>query len=107
IYDIPETYFAENHAQFKRELIAHTRFGAGQGFKPHERADHAVLSDSTFDMTPFVANLKDKAWAQLGTSGGGNHFVEFGIIEFARADDALGVPAGKYLALLSHSGSRG
>lgn len=107
IYDIPETYFAENHAQFKRELIAHTRFGAGQGFKPHERADHAVLSDSAFDMTPFVANLKDKAWAQLGTSGGGNHFVEFGIIEFARADDALGVPAGKYLALLSHSGSRG
>lgn len=107
IYDIPETYFIENQAQFKRELIAQTRFGAGQGFKPHERADHAVLSDSAFRMTPFIASLKDKAWAQLGTSGGGNHFVEFGIIEFAGADGALGVPAGKYLALLSHSGSRG
>lgn len=107
IYDIPESFFVENHAQFKRELIARTRFGAGHGFKPHERADHAVLTDTAFGITPLVANLKDKAWSQLGTSGGGNHFVEFGIIEFVQADAALGVPAGKYLALLSHSGSRG
>ncbi|SFC19195.1 tRNA-splicing ligase RtcB [Parapedobacter composti] len=107
IYDIPETFFVEHHARFKRELIAQTRFGAGHGFKPHERADHQVLTDEAFGMNPFVANLKDKAWAQLGTSGGGNHFVEFGIIEFPAADEPLGIPAGKYLALLSHSGSRG
>ena len=107
IYDIPEAFFEANQAQFKRELIAQTRFGAGHGFKPHERADHAVLTDAAFGMNPFVANLKDKAWTQLGTSGGGNHFVEFGIIEFAEGDLALGVPAGKYVALLSHSGSRG
>lgn len=107
IYDIPEAYFTEQHAQFKRELIAQTRFGAGQGFKPGERADHAVLGDAAFGMNPFVAALKDKAWAQLGTSGGGNHFVEFGILEFARADESLGIPAGRYVALLSHSGSRG
>ncbi len=107
IYDIPESFFVENHARFKRELIAQTRFGAGHGFKPHERADHAVLADTAFGMTPLVASLKDKAWSQLGSSGGGNHFVEFGIIEFDRADDALGIPAGRYLALLSHSGSRG
>ncbi len=107
VYDIPEAFFDANQAQFKRELIAQTRFGAGHGFKPHERADHAVLTDMAFGMNAFVANLKDKAWTQLGTSGGGNHFVEFGIIEFAMADEALGVPAGKYLALLSHSGSRG
>ncbi|MFC3197651.1 RtcB family protein [Parapedobacter deserti] len=107
IYDIPEAFFNANQAQFKRELIAQTRFGAGHGFKPHERADHAVLADVAFGMNSFVAGLKDKAWAQLGTSGGGNHFVEFGIIEFAEADEALGLPAGRYLALLSHSGSRG
>ncbi|WP_134088489.1 RtcB family protein [Olivibacter sp. XZL3] len=107
IYDIPEAFFTEHQAKFKRELIAQTRFGAGQGFKQSERADHAVLSDPAFDLSPFISGLKDKAWAQLGTSGGGNHFAEFGIIEFLQADKALGVPAGKYLALLSHSGSRG
>lgn len=58
-------------------------------------------------MNAFVANLKDKAWAQLGTSGGGNHFVEFGIVEFSSKDENLDVSAGKYLALLTHSGSRG
>lgn len=107
IYDIPEAFFEVNQAQFKRELIAQTRFGAGHGFKPHERADHAVLTDASFGMNTFVANLKDRAWTQLGTSGGGNHFVEFGIIEFAEGDPVLGIPAGKYVALLSHSGSRG
>jgi len=35
----------------------------------------------------------------------GNHFVEFGV--FTVADDSLGFPPGEYLALLSHSGSRG
>jgi tRNA-splicing ligase RtcB len=52
-----------------------------------------------------TAGLKDKAWAQLGTSGSGNHFVEFGRLTVL--DDTLGLPSGNYLALLSHSGSRG
>jgi tRNA-splicing ligase RtcB len=41
----------------------------------------------------------------LGTSGSGNHFVEFG--ELTVIEGTVGVPPGKYLALLSHSGSRG
>ena len=53
----------------------------------------------------MIRELKDKAWAQLGTSGSGNHFVEFGVLELA--EDDLGLKAGTYLALLSHSGSRG
>jgi len=52
-----------------------------------------------------VRDLKDKAWSQLGSSGSGNHFVEFGILEIN--NDQLGIPVGRYLALLSHSGSRG
>jgi len=28
-----------------------------------------------------TASLQDRAWAQLGTSGSGNHFVEFGTLE--------------------------
>lgn len=107
VYDIPETHFAANHAKYQRELIAHTKFGAGHGYHGKYKSDHEVLDRSDFNMTAFVQNLKDKAWSQLGTSGGGNHFVEFGIIEFEETDEILGIPKGKYVALLTHSGSRG
>jgi tRNA-splicing ligase RtcB len=49
--------------------------------------------------------LNDRAWAQLGTSESGNHFVEFG--QLTVFDDMVGLSRGEYLALLSHSGSRG
>jgi tRNA-splicing ligase RtcB len=61
--------------------------------------------DEDWSVSPVTRQMRDKAWAQLGTSGSGNHFVEFGA--FTAADDSLGVPPGAYLALLSHSGSRG
>ena len=43
----------------------------------------------------------------MGTSGGGNHFVEFGEVEITEEDSQIGLPKGKYLGILSHSGSRG
>lgn len=107
VFDIPEDHFRENAAKYKRELIAQTRFGAGAGFVAKERVDHEVLSSNVFERIPFVGTLKDKAWSQLGSSGGGNHFVEWGIIEFAERDEALNIDKGRYLALLTHSGSRG
>lgn len=107
IFDIPETYFTENHGKFKRELIAFTKFGAGNGWQGREKANHAVLDRSEFNMTPFVKNLQDKAFTQLGSSGGGNHFVEWGIIEMLEDDVPLNIKKGKYVALLTHSGSRG
>jgi tRNA-splicing ligase RtcB len=61
--------------------------------------------DRDWRVTPTTAKLKDRAWSQLGTSGSGNHFVEFG--ELTVLDDVVGLAAGTYLALLSHSGSRG
>ena len=80
------------------------RWGGGGG----KRRQHAVL-DLDWNISPATRGLKDKAHAQLGTSGSGNHFVEFGQLQVE--DDnaaALGLPAGgSYLALLSHSGSRG
>ena len=51
--------------------------------------------------------MKDRAAAQIGSSGGGNHFVEFGITEIKDENNEFNLPLGKYLALLSHSGSRG
>ena len=107
VYDIPEDFYFENEAKFKKELIANSIFGAGHGFHGQYKSDHAVLENETFNMNPFVKNLKDKAWSQLGSSGGGNHFVEFGIMEFAQDDAVLNIPKGKYVALLTHSGSRG
>lgn len=107
IYDIPETHLLENENKFKRELIARTKFGAGAGWQGKLRAQHEILDRSEFNMTPFVKNLQDKAVHQLGSSGGGNHFVEFGIIEFENDDEQLSIKKGKYLALLTHSGSRG
>lgn len=107
VFDIPEGHMLANVAQYKRELVAHTKFGAGQGYKGKELTDHAVLSNPDFNMNSLVRGLYDKAAAQLGTSGGGNHFVEFGNIEFKQRDDVLGIATGRYLALLTHSGSRG
>lgn len=107
VFDIPENYFLQHESEFKRQLVEHTKFGAGHGFQGQYKADHAVLDRQEFNMTPFIKQLHDKAYSQLGSSGGGNHFVEWGIIEFEKRDEALNVDAGKYLALLSHSGSRG
>ncbi|MCZ8285514.1 MAG: RtcB family protein, partial [Bacteroidia bacterium] len=107
VYDIPESHFLANESKYKRELIAWTKFGAGAGWHGKYRAEHAVLDSGTFNMNPFVKNLHNKAYEQLGSSGGGNHFVEFGIIEFEKDDVKLNIKKGKYLALLTHSGSRG
>jgi len=68
--------------------------------------EHAILDDDRFQATSLLRQLHGKAVRQLGSSGGGNHFVEFGSIELF-ADNDLGLPAGSYAAILSHSGSRG
>lgn len=107
IFDIPESHFFENESKYKRELLAWTKFGAGAGWTGKHRAEHAILDRSEFNATPFIKSLHDKAQHQLGSSGGGNHFVEWGIIEFEKDDVPLNIPKGKYLALLTHSGSRG
>ena len=107
IYDISETYFLENAGKFKRELIAWTKFGAGAAWQHSLKAQHAVLDNADFNATRFIKNLHAKAADQLGTSGGGNHFVEWGIIEFPEDDEKLNIRKGRYVALLTHSGSRG
>lgn len=79
-----------------------TRFGMGAEFKTKRQHD---VMDEDWSVSPITKRYKDKAWAQLGTSGSGNHFVEFGA--FTVAEETEGMKPGEYLALLSHSGSRG
>ncbi|RAJ76758.1 tRNA-splicing ligase RtcB [Chitinophaga dinghuensis] len=107
VFDIPVAHFEQNKELYKDVIMNNSVFGAGHGFRLLDRTDHAVLENKLFQENAFIADLKDKAWQQLGSSGGGNHFVEFGILEFAENDAPLGIAKGAYLALLTHSGSRG
>ena len=88
--------------RLRKAITAETRFGVGASFK--KRRHHPVL-DRNWSVSPVTRKARDKAWSQLGTSGSGNHFVEFG--ELTLHEPLKGLDTGAYLALLSHSGSRG
>ena len=90
--------------QIREALKEYTHFGMNGGL-PFAQ-EHEVLDRKEFRQTPLLRMLQGKAVRQLGSSGGGNHFVEFGEMELAE-DNVLNLPEGNYLALLSHSGSRG
>ena len=102
VLDMPVRQLADRQARLSHALEQQTRFGIGAAFE--SRHEHAVM-DADWRVTATTSQMKDRAWAQLGTSGSGNHFVEFG--ELTVLDDTVGLPHGEYLALLSHSGSRG
>jgi tRNA-splicing ligase RtcB len=102
ILDIPAKDLERKQDRLTKAIEAETRFGVGAVFK--NRREHRVL-EGDWSCSPITKQSRDKAWSQLGTSGSGNHFVEFGT--FTVEDSRLGLQPGKYLALLSHSGSRG
>lgn len=90
--------------QIKEALRNFTHFGM-EGHLPFAQ-EHEVLDSPIFQETELLRWLHSKAARQLGSSGSGNHFVEFGEIEVFE-ENSLGIAAGKYMGLLSHSGSRG
>lgn len=102
VLDRPVSALATSQRELTRAIETETRFGVGAQFS--DRRDHPVM-DEDWSVTAVTRSLKDKAWAQLGTSGSGNHFVEFGVLTVI--EDLSGLSPGEYLALLSHSGSRG
>jgi tRNA-splicing ligase RtcB (3'-phosphate/5'-hydroxy nucleic acid ligase) len=102
VLDLPVSTLATDQDRLTRAIERETRFGIGAAFQA--RRQHDVM-DADWRVTAVTARMKDRAWAQLGTSGSGNHFVEFGLLTVL--DGAAGVSPGQYLALLSHSGSRG
>lgn len=106
VTDLPVELLEQNDAAKCRELDSAlekgTLFGMGKDWqRPHQ---HEVL-DEDWTITAITRQVKDRARNQLGTSGSGNHFVEWGILTLP--ENELGVDAGRYVALLSHSGSRG
>ncbi len=105
IYPVSPAVLGQKPDQFKRALLDRTYFGAGVSNEQHP--DHEVLADEAWRDTRLLRNLHGIAARQIGTSGTGNHFVEWGTLTLAEADASLGREPGDYLALLSHSGSRG
>lgn len=102
VTDLPLNSLERNRTHLERVLLARTRFGPGATFsKPH---DHPVM-DQDWGFCQVLRQVRDKAREQLGTSGSGNHFVEYGVL--ALTQDMPTLPAGEYVAILSHSGSRG
>lgn len=104
VLDMPAESLDERREHFKTALERGTRFGVGVEHRPPQ--SHAVM-DCDWTVSRITREKKDTAWRQLGTSGSGNHFVEFGVLTLATSDDELNLDAGRYVALLSHSGSRG
>jgi len=102
VLDLPVSALESEREKLVKAIEAETRFGVGATFQ--KRRAHEVL-DADWAASKITQQNKDRAWAQLGTSGSGNHFVEFGL--FTNEQAVAGLPAGQYVALLSHSGSRG
>ncbi len=107
VLDLPPSLLDSDHGRDRLAdaIERETRFGMGASFKtPRE---HEVM-DRDWTVSPVTKRFRDKARSQLGSSGSGNHFVEFGVFTVREADaGGAALAPGEYLALLSHSGSRG
>lgn len=104
VFDVPADKLERLRETLKHALERETRFGIGA---QHKRPlAHDVL-DEDWSVSHIAQRGFEKARQQLGTSGSGNHFVEWGTLEIQPDVSDLVLPPGKYLALLSHSGSRG
>lgn len=95
VFDIPVKRLLRDSGKgtFAKAINEETKFGVGAFFR--QKREHEVL-DRDWAVSPITREFKAKAWAQLGTSGSGNHFVEFGEIEIL--DTNLGVPLGTYVS---------
>ncbi len=102
VLSIPFQKYDRFKHDFRQALETQTKFGVGESIG--RTVTHKVL-DEDWNFSNTVASLKDKAHSQLGTSGSGNHFAEFGKLTLSQDD--IGIPKGEYIALLTHSGSRG
>ena len=104
VYDITPQKMDSSRNIFREALEGGTIFGVG---KTQEKPQHHAVLDEDWSITKITREKKDTAAQQIGTSGSGNHFVEWGFLYLDEFSADLGLEAGEYVALLSHSGSRG
>jgi len=96
ILDISVDDFLTLRSSLAEDLKSVTYFGVGS--QPDKPLNHPVMESELWKRAPVISGLKDKAWIQLGSSGGGNHFANLMLLDS---------DAGTEVVLLTHSGSRG
>jgi tRNA-splicing ligase RtcB (3'-phosphate/5'-hydroxy nucleic acid ligase) len=64
----------DNIYRTMNEINKHISFGVGR--KNNEKVQHEIFDDPLWNSIPLLSSLKDKAEAQLGTIGSGNHYVD-------------------------------
>lgn len=105
VFEAKETFLHENKDLLKKIIQDNSRFGQAT-FEDNQR-DDAFFERPEFGSLGLLRRLRDKAYSQIGSSGGGNHFVEFGILQVKEKNNDFRLEPNNYLALLTHSGSRG
>ncbi|MCA9049200.1 MAG: RtcB family protein [Planctomycetaceae bacterium] len=104
VTDLPVESLDKRFDLYRNALERGTCFGVGAA---HDRRRQHPVMDEDWTVSRITRENKDKAHRQLGSSGSGNHFVEFGVLTLTQRQDDLNLDAGQYVALMSHSGSRG
>ena len=104
ILDAGADYLEKYNDRAIEALVYNTAFGLDGvlSFKQY----HPLFDKSEFREIPVLKKLREKAVMQLGSSGKGNHFVDICEIKMP-TNNALELSEGKYIGILSHSGSRG
>jgi tRNA-splicing ligase RtcB len=90
--DATKSQIAPGMDEIMNDVVRDISFGIGQTSKT--RIDHELFDDPAWELSP-LRELKQSAAAQLGTVGGGNHYVDI----FADEADRIWVGV--------HFGSRG
>jgi tRNA-splicing ligase RtcB len=90
--DATRAQIAPAMAEIMNDVVRDVSFGIGQ--KSKTRIDHELFDDAAWQFSP-MRELKHTAAEQLGTVGGGNHYVDI----FADEEDRIWVGV--------HFGSRG
>ena len=106
VFDMDEQALTTARDLLKDSLIAQTRFGAGAKFEPGNLSEHEVLDRPEWRATPLLRDLYDTAVTQLGTSGGGNHFVEWGLFTLDASDAQLGLASRGHTWRCCHTAAR-
>jgi tRNA-splicing ligase RtcB len=108
VLDIPVEEFMKHRGLFANDMRAVTRFGVGGNFIDSERRQHLVMEDPLWNQIPILKENRILAHQQLGSSGGGNHFFDAVVGQVISATPWMPLPKGaKFIAIMTHSGSRG
>jgi tRNA-splicing ligase RtcB len=101
VYDVDPREFqsVSGRNDLLQFILASTSFGLGA---ETTGLDHKAMHLDAWNEIPILKRLKPLAQKQLGSSGGGNHFANIMRIRYTNVD-----PDREYLALMTHSGSRG